>query len=261
MNIEKRLSLFSINHILEFDPEKKTLKRIDDNSISEVKLNGPTSECLYLILSNSSKIISQDEFFKNVWEVNGEYVSLNTLYQNISILRKSFKELGVDDEVITTVAKKGFKLHTDVRLSILERKVGETSEIVKNYNAQRKFHISNGIFSVFFLSIILILLLVTVFYQSEKLFLYRPIEVDSRYVETAKVADCHIYTFNMKRKKENFDINIIKRLITEKSIDCLGHGHLYVSWSEYSNYYSVVSCNKKITPDSIVDCSTVFYEG
>lgn len=261
MSIEKRRLLFLVNDTLEFDPEKKILKRVDDNSFSEIKLNTPTSECLYLILSRGNQIIPQDEFFKTVWESNGEYVSLNTLYQNISILRKGLKELGIADEIITTVAKKGFKLHSDVRVSIREKKSETSSETSHNNKNERQYRISSGTLGLIALSLVLIGLVIMIFYQSIRYFAYSPKEVDYGYTETAMVDGCHIYTFNVNRKKKELDINVIKRLIEEYPINCSINGHLYVNWQEYSNYYSVITCNKPVTTDSIVDCKTIFYEG
>lgn len=260
MSIEKRLSLFLINDVLEFEPERRRLKRVDDDAFPEIKLNTPTSECLYLILSKNNQIITQDEFFKNVWESNGEYVSLNTLYQNISILRKSFKELGVDEEIITTIAKKGFKLNSDIRISVLEKKLDRISDSVDNSKKQKEYRFSHGTLGLAVLSIIFVSLLITIYYQSARFFSYNPKEIDYGYSETARVSDCHIYTFNINRKKEKLDIGVISNLIKEYPIDCSKNGHLYVNWQEYSNYYSVISCNKQVTPDSIVDCRTIFYE-
>lgn len=49
-----------------------------------------------------------------VWRKHGMEVTVNTLYQNISILRKTLKRVGVDENIIITVPKKGITLSARV---------------------------------------------------------------------------------------------------------------------------------------------------
>ncbi|GLR11080.1 hypothetical protein GCM10007905_38000 [Mixta theicola] len=49
-----------------------------------------------------------------VWRKHGMEVTVNTLYQNISILRKTLKRVGIDENIIITVPKKGITLSAQV---------------------------------------------------------------------------------------------------------------------------------------------------
>lgn len=73
----------------------------------ETVLNVPASRCLQLLLKQPGTTVSQAEFFSEVWEKNGQYVTANTLYQNISLLRKGMREAGLVKNVIKTVPKLG----------------------------------------------------------------------------------------------------------------------------------------------------------
>lgn len=73
----------------------------------ESVLNVPASRCLQLLLEHPGVVISQSEFFNQVWQKNGQYVTANTLYQNISLLRKGMREAGLTKNVIRTIPKVG----------------------------------------------------------------------------------------------------------------------------------------------------------
>ncbi|MBC3378701.1 winged helix-turn-helix domain-containing protein [Serratia fonticola] len=73
----------------------------------ETVLNVPASRCLQLMLQRPGEVISQSDFFNEVWQKNGQYVTANTLYQNISLVRKGMREAGLSKNVIRTVPKVG----------------------------------------------------------------------------------------------------------------------------------------------------------
>lgn len=73
----------------------------------ETVLNVPASRCLQLMLQRPGVVIGQSDFFTEVWQKHGQYVTANTLYQNISLLRKGMREAGLSKNVIRTVPKVG----------------------------------------------------------------------------------------------------------------------------------------------------------
>ncbi len=84
-----------------------------------VVLTGPAARCLLLLLEASPDIVLQQEFFKRVWEVEGMRVPTNTLYQNISIVRRGLRAVGESDETfIVTIPRKGFQIYEGVRTSL-----------------------------------------------------------------------------------------------------------------------------------------------
>ncbi|WP_167796614.1 winged helix-turn-helix domain-containing protein [Serratia proteamaculans] len=109
----KNVNSFIINSRVFYDSEQRQLKPINVSG-SATTLTVPASRCLILLLMKPREVVSQGEFFKHVWEQNGQYVTNNTLYQNISIIRKSLKIAGITEDIIVTVPKEGIKLMADV---------------------------------------------------------------------------------------------------------------------------------------------------
>jgi DNA-binding winged helix-turn-helix (wHTH) protein len=98
---------FLINNTLYFHPAKQLLQPVsgEDNTVS---LNTPASRCLLLLLQKQGEIVTKEDFFLHVWENKGQYANTNTLYQNISLIRKAFRNVGFDEDVIYTVPREGF---------------------------------------------------------------------------------------------------------------------------------------------------------
>ena len=84
-----------------------------------------------------------------VWRKHGMEVTVNTLYQNISILRKTLKRVGIDENIIITVPKKGITLSAQVEE--LEDKTitplasayvgGKTEEVITTKNSNISLHV------------------------------------------------------------------------------------------------------------------------
>lgn len=95
-----------INDSLVYLPEEHRLIPLGVRG-KETVLNVPASRCLQLLLKQPGITVSQSEFFSEVWEKNGQHITANTLYQNISLLRKGMREAGLAKNVIRTVPKIG----------------------------------------------------------------------------------------------------------------------------------------------------------
>ncbi|ATM75906.1 hypothetical protein CRN79_08700 [Serratia fonticola] len=111
---------YLIDKVVIYNPGQHSLRRRFLTTPKDViQLNVPASRCLELLLSNRYNIMSQKTFFEHVWEKNGVYVSANTLYQNISLLRRALKTLGLDD-VVKTVSKQGLVITDTVHIEEIE---------------------------------------------------------------------------------------------------------------------------------------------
>ncbi len=95
-----------INDAILYIPEEHRLSPLRVRGKESI-LNVPASRCLQLLLQRPGVVISQNEFFSEVWQKNGQYVTANTLYQNISLLRKGMREAGLTKNIIRTVPKVG----------------------------------------------------------------------------------------------------------------------------------------------------------
>lgn len=105
-----------INDNIEFRPEMKKLISVSNPEIN-VTLTAPASRCLLLLLEASPEIVLQQDFFKKVWEEEGMLVPTNTLYQNISIVRRGLRAVGeTDSRLIATIPRKGFQIDDSVKI-------------------------------------------------------------------------------------------------------------------------------------------------
>ncbi|RKQ40807.1 hypothetical protein D8M09_03265 [Enterobacter sp. R1(2018)] len=103
-----------------FDPEGSKLSRVVPAGINDiVPLNTPASRCFELLIIRQPEIISQQAMLDFVWGQKGAFVSANTLYQNISLLRKALKALELNNPV-KTVSKKGFCLDSSLQISTID---------------------------------------------------------------------------------------------------------------------------------------------
>ena len=108
---------YLINNIVLFTPEINRLSLYGEPD-KIYDLTSPASRCLLLLIENSPEVVSQNIFFEQVWEKHGMLVPPNTLYQNISLVRRGFKSISGDDiNIITTVPRKGFQIKNDVTIT------------------------------------------------------------------------------------------------------------------------------------------------
>lgn len=106
-----------INDNIEFRPDRKKLISVSNPELNVV-LTTPASRCLLLLLEASPDVVTQQEFFKKVWEDEGMLVPANTLYQNISIVRRGLRAVGETDRIlVATVPRKGFQIDKSVKIT------------------------------------------------------------------------------------------------------------------------------------------------
>lgn len=108
---------YIINNIVRFSPLKNTLENLSDGEL--IIINSPASRCFLILLQQQGEVISQQSFLDEVWQKRGIHVSANTYYQNISILRKGLKKIGLGDDIIVTLPRIGLTLATNLKVEVL----------------------------------------------------------------------------------------------------------------------------------------------
>ncbi|HEM8293728.1 TPA: winged helix-turn-helix domain-containing protein [Providencia stuartii] len=104
--------MYLINDDIEFDEISGALYSLTLKE--ERKILAPSSRLLKHLIDHQDEVISQKELFKIGWMDKERFVTNNAFYQNILLIRKAFKELGCNYDVITTVPKKGYMLNENV---------------------------------------------------------------------------------------------------------------------------------------------------
>lgn len=117
-----------INDNIKFCPEKNVLVSLTNPELSVI-LTTPATRCLALLLESYPNVVNQKEFFDKVWGEDGMIVPANTLYQNISIIRRGLRSAGETSEtLVATVPRKGFQIHKTVKVTRVETNVVDSEE-------------------------------------------------------------------------------------------------------------------------------------
>ena len=91
---------------LLFDPERRVLT----NGDKESKLTDNMTRCLLVLLKYRGEVVSKETLLKEVWEKNGVIVTDTSIRQTLSQLRKSITSLNINEELIYTLPRQGYKL-------------------------------------------------------------------------------------------------------------------------------------------------------
>lgn len=155
---------YKINGKIIFNAYEKSITPSDNEGErspkGSLRINIPVSRCFSLLIENKGKVVSREEFINEVWRKNGIEVSMNTFYQNISILRRNIKQAGIHEEIIITVPKKGLTLSNSVLIEKIEEHPKETpfpQPLKGNKNLLARI----ALFKVALISIILSILIYT----------------------------------------------------------------------------------------------------
>ncbi|MFK3706469.1 DNA-binding winged helix-turn-helix (wHTH) protein [Raoultella sp. BIGb0138] len=123
---------YIINEKVEFHPATSTLHDLNHPD-RVVVLNSPAGRCLLLLIERAGTIVTQQECMDIVWQRRGMLVSSNTYYQNISILRKGLKKIGLDNDPVVTIPRIGLTLASGTQITIKEAypRLSESEENAK----------------------------------------------------------------------------------------------------------------------------------
>ena len=79
-----------------------------------ITLSKQTKICLEFFIKNEGEVVSKDLIHQECWGNRGMIVSDSTIRQSLFRLRRSFDELGINDEVILTHSKNQYMLVSGV---------------------------------------------------------------------------------------------------------------------------------------------------
>lgn len=261
-NTLKINSKLLLNKKVYFFSEENLLRPVANTGV-ETHLNVPASRCLLLLLQNSGNVVSQKTFYAEVWEKHGQYVTPNTFYQNILILRKSLKIAGIEEKVIITIPKEGLKFTGKVEevtnedepeplLPVLleetlpiaadsraetggERAVNVEIEVEKSVSAvpPRKFSLNKKDKFVILTSILMLLVSFAIIFQRDRIntngYFY--------HYQHAAMGNCQVqYKFNAK---DGDVAGILKKF----NIPCENDNHIFLTVDERSSRTSFVVCD------------------
>ncbi len=94
----------------ELDCKLMSLKHAD----SSIKLSSKVFELLMLFIDSPDNVVSREQAIDSIW-LGNEGVGKKGFTNGIWVLRKTFKELGVEEEVFNTLPKLGYQLTLTVQ--------------------------------------------------------------------------------------------------------------------------------------------------
>ncbi|EKZ5287321.1 winged helix-turn-helix domain-containing protein [Klebsiella aerogenes] len=239
--------LYLINKLVTFDVEAMVLTNI--SSKDTVNLTRNLSECLFILLNNQGKIISQDFFIEEVWAKKRMFISENTLVQNIRKLRAFIDSIGLSKEFIVTKKGMGYYFTSEVEVEFIENE----NERERNKNRAAKL---NNILLLFFKlkqvkSAIIVCAFIMLFVfiagrEGAKFYLANLIPTVNYYFST-RIDQCRFYFDN----KLGFDkANILKAIVKQNKISCFRASYIYVTYYPLSAHYSYIKCDQRIDSNS-----------
>lgn len=253
---------FIINDRIEFNPADNKLIPLGVRG-REVILHSPVSRFLLLLISREGNIITQEEIYREVWEKYGQRVTPNTLYQNVSLLRKGLKTAGITSLIIKTHPKSGFSFYghvqafeneeltanneTEIFSGITVEPVTKLTQDTKEekkqnrvatvQNSERKRTRMKAYITLirfgFIFSVISVLFLVLMPSSTDEHF-----TLEQNLV--ARVNGCPVYVDRGNRK---VDLSKILQYLGEKDISCREHDFLYMTKAPNVSRVIIMSCN------------------
>ena len=102
------------NHVLDIDRRELSCGG------ERIALEPQVFDVLLYLVQNSDRVVSKDELFEKVWD--GRIVSESTLTSRINAVRKAVNDNGRDQQLVRTIARKGFRFVGEVHAQLAEVK-------------------------------------------------------------------------------------------------------------------------------------------
>ncbi|BCQ37437.1 hypothetical protein ERHA54_00400 [Erwinia rhapontici] len=213
---------YFINQIIHFDSINGLLKLIDNDN-STIQLSRPGSRLLTELITHCGKTMTREELLRLVWEEHGLRPSGSNLSNHISLLRKTFSQLGMTENIIITIPKKGFRLDAETTFTRFDHHsdndsitkmtnpneispsiVSESNKCALKPKIKKMRLVSAVVISLVFISLILI-----------------RYSFNSRKADFIKIGTCQILDLAGDKNKNRVEkLKILELLINKNKIDC-----------------------------------------
>ncbi|HCM1914982.1 TPA: winged helix-turn-helix domain-containing protein [Salmonella enterica subsp. salamae serovar 28:r:e,n,z15] len=254
-------NLIIINEIVVFEPEKNRLTPLADYPARGVALHAPVSACLLLLLQHNHQPVTQKFLFSEVWEKNGAIVSTNAIYQSIALIRKGLRAAGLEEEVIVTLPKVGFKADATIKIVPDQDIIAALSNVQENITPDipaptptgsqhtRPWIVLLRPFSLLIAACGVALLLV-IFYKC-----LHSASNYTHYNYTGKINNCELYSSWSGKEKST---NVFKQIYTNQNLSCPPAKIIYMTLNNTQSGTSVLICRDRIDSPQ-AKCKALFF--
>ncbi|WP_455815330.1 winged helix-turn-helix domain-containing protein [Pseudomonas graminis] len=208
---------YFINQIIHFDSINGLIKLIDNDN-STIQLSRPGSRLLTELISRRGDTMTREELLQLVWEEHGLRPSGSNLSNHISLLRKTFSQLGMNENIIITVPKKGFRL--DAKVDLTRFYHHDNNDTIENIKTKKitipiipnEYTLVPKIKKMHLVLMIIISLIIILFILNRYSF-------NSRKDDSLEIGSCQM--INLSEDKNSVEkIKILESLINKRQIDC-----------------------------------------
>lgn len=253
---------FLINETVLFEPDARRVCALAHYPQRAVILHGPVSECLLQLLEHNDQLLTQRYLFATVWEKQGAVVTTNALYQTIASIRKALKTAGLEDNVIITVPKAGFKSVAQLRTGSIDEFVKQDKTVsppvlLEEYLESRKPAVAQsgsgfwtsrrayGLAGGLFLLSCNVLLIT----------LRQGTPVFAHYQPIGNISGCEVYSSWHDKEKSR---SILEALSQRFALPCKRGDVAYLTLNQTQQGISVIICDQ-IPENSAARCQSIFY--
>ncbi|HGM5491625.1 TPA: transcriptional regulator [Serratia fonticola] len=106
--------IYLINRVVAFNPDNGSLKNVINDR--EVFLSSLNARILHQLLKAGPVCLRREELLRQVWEQHGLTPAPATLNQYISVTRRALVSIGLQERLIITVAKTGYRLNSSIHI-------------------------------------------------------------------------------------------------------------------------------------------------
>lgn len=106
----------------------------------------PAARLLQFLLERNSEVVAKDELLEAVWEDYGLKGSIHNLAHYTMILRKAFRDMGINKNIIVTIHKKGLSINPLIQVKTEDEGIvslGAEDEYQDNSNDNKNVEVKN----------------------------------------------------------------------------------------------------------------------
>lgn len=104
---------YHINHKVVFEPATRRIYLTNDTA-KTATLSVASSRCLHALIKHEGLPLSKDSLLQYAWRQHGVMVTDNSVHQAITAVRKNLRDIGFEENIITTIPRVGYQLNATV---------------------------------------------------------------------------------------------------------------------------------------------------